>query len=217
MDFRVDDYFKEEYLTCGRTRDNFIFLNCPQEFVYFANERLKQHANSKKSCCVLIDKKLKAKVEQILKKCKNELQTKIVARDFICTLILKQVLKGEEKAVERFLELKDGMSTFLDGDFDKYKENHHLYPFPLEITSAIKKYGDIELNIFLIDMQNIVLQQAINNFISSREPYSVKMFTTDDRLSTYLDQMGNRIEWPHDYMSVDMIKNVKLEDENESE
>ena len=71
-----------------------------------------------------------------------------------------------------------------------------------------------ELNIFLDNTQNIYLQQAINNFISSREPFSVKLFATQERLSTYCDQLGNFIQSPHDYMNMNVnkfIENVDLE------
>lgn len=213
MDFIIDDYFKEEYLTCGRTRDNFIFPNCSKEFICFAQDSLKIDAHGKKSCCLCIDRKVQEKVEEILKQCKNELQRKIVARDFVCTLILSEVFKREDKAVDRLAELKDMEDIFTAGDFDKYIASHHLCPFPLEISSAVKKYGNIELNIFLIDMQSNDIQKAINNFISSREPYSIKLFTTGERLSTYMDQMGNRIEWPHDYMTLEIAKYITYDKE----
>ena len=52
---------------------------------------------------------------------------------------------------------------------------------PYEVRRFQNKYGRIELNFFLEDTQSIILQQAINVFVSSREPYSVTIFTTSDK------------------------------------
>ena len=59
----------------------------------------------------------------------------------------------------------------------------------------------------LKDTKNKYIQQAVNVFIASREPYSVKIFTNNDRLVTYYDLNGNLIESPHDFMrrAVDMF------------
>ena len=56
----------------------------------------------------------------------------------------------------------------------------------------------------LEDVNNQYLQQAINLFLSAREPYSVKVFTNSERLATYYDLNGNIIQCPHDFMTRDV-------------
>ena len=85
---------------------------------------------------------------------------------------------------------------------------------PYNITSRAKSIGDIELNIFVYGVFDKYTQQAINNFISSREPYSIKMFLID-KMSSMYDQLGNFIQSPHDYMTRDVGKYIELVDSDE--
>ena len=74
-----------------------------------------------------------------------------------------------------------------------------------------KELGKIELSFILEDAENKYFQQAVNLFISSREPYSVKIFTNNDRLVTYYDLNGNIIECPHDFMRRDVSEFIERE------
>ena len=49
----IDEYFKSEYLTCGKTRDNFIFTNCSREFVDYAKKSLIASENDEVRLCLL--------------------------------------------------------------------------------------------------------------------------------------------------------------------
>ena len=104
-----------------------------------------------------------------------------------------------------------------NNNFEKIKQNYAKGYMPYDVARKSRKLGQkIELNIFLFHMDNIVLQQAINNFVSSREPYSVKIFTNKEKLSTYYDTNGNIIEWPHDYMRRNMNDFIEINNtENE--
>jgi len=53
---QISDYFKNYYLTCGKTHDNFIFENCPIEFMKEAKDLLSKSCNNTKACVVSLTK-----------------------------------------------------------------------------------------------------------------------------------------------------------------
>jgi len=88
----------------------------------------------------------------------------------------------------------------------------HAFANSYDITTYARK-NKFELNIF-IEEADKYLQQAINNFISAREPYSVKLFLKNDKLSTYYDPIGSIIQSPHDYMLRDLSKYSESSEES---
>ena len=50
----INEYFKAEYLTCGRTRDNFLFENCPREFMAEAVRLLNVPSEDNKPCVIML-------------------------------------------------------------------------------------------------------------------------------------------------------------------
>lgn len=213
----LNEYFQQEYLTCGMARDNFIFENCPLELVEIAQTLLNKPAFDVKPCNILITLEDEKQVEKTLSKCLNEYQKNAVTRDYITALIMIEALKGEGERSEEIANLQEGISAILNGDFEKAKRFHLNCPMPNEIGLAMRDVGKIELNVFLVGTQNVYLQRAINNFISCREPYSIKIFSTNEKLPSYRDQAGNMIENPHDYMTRNVNNYIELEEEFESE
>ena len=212
---QINETFKEDYLTCGRTRDNFIFENCPIEFMENAKDLLSKSCDEVKSCVVTIDRAMENGFLKTLNKCSNDLQEKSVARDLVASLIIRELLKGEKTEEFPEEELDKGIDALLCGNFGEVKEYHFKSPFPYDVARLMKKVGKIELNIFLENTQNVQLQQAVNIFISSREPYSVKIFTNNERLPSYYDQTGNLIQSPHDYMTRNVREFIEFEEEKE--
>ena len=206
----INEYFKSEYLTCGRTRDNFLFENCPREFVAEGSRLLIVPNEDVKPCTMMLTAAMEWKFNKAVKACESDYQKSILARGLICSMIMVDLLKYNSGETERKLKLFKDIRLMLSGDFDKMKEGYAGSPMPYEISQMARKMGNVELNIFLTDTRNKFLQQAINNFISSREPYSIKVFTTDKRLPTYYDQMGNLIQSPHDYMTMDINQYVTI-------
>ena len=94
---RINEYFESEYLTPGRTYDNFVFEQCSNEFLKAAELRLAKSGNDVKSCVVCIDRIKESSAEQILDYCKDEFQKKLLARDFVMALIFKELLKHKTK------------------------------------------------------------------------------------------------------------------------
>ena len=206
----VSEYFKMDYLTCGQTRDNFLFENCPKEFVLYARKCLCKAQDNVKPCIITITPKLEKDVEKTLIQCKDDLQKSFFARDLICSIFMHQMLKGNERYERETSSLYSGIRAILNGDIERAIEYHTTAPMPYEVTQMARKIGKIEVNVFLIDTKNKFVQQAINNFISSREPYSIKVFTTTKSLPSYRDQLGNIVQSPHDYMTIDVNKYITI-------
>lgn len=209
----INEYFKDAYLTCGKTRDNFMFAECPIEFIEAINDYLTESSADVKSCVIKITRKQEEKIEKTLSQFEHDIQKNFIARDYICSLIMLEILKGVSSEREEVRFLRQGIKAILHNDYLKVREFNINSPRPKSITNAVKRFGKIELNVILIDTKNTFLQRAINNFLSSREPYSIKIFTTNRYLPSYHDELGTLIECPHDYMRCNIKDYVQIVDE----
>jgi len=196
---KIDKSFFNSYLTCGKTYDNFIFEKCPMDFLRLAKNSLNEDKNGIKSVVVVITDKEEAMFEATFLHL-DGFHFKIMARNFVCSKILKEIIKNNEEYKSKYISLTNGINAMLNGDIDNAIGFNTEAPMPYNVTKLAKELGKIELNIFLINTKNIYIQQAINNFISSREPYSIKVFTNNLKLPSYFNQAGNPIECPHDFM-----------------
>lgn len=201
---KITQYFIDSYLSPGITRDNFIFEDCSQEFLKEAKIHLSNQSESIKSCVIEIDSNITKILEQTLSNFENITHKKFVARDYICSEILRNLLVITNTNPESLQQIESGLNAIKKGDISKVKQYHTVAPMPYDITCFSKEIQKFELNFLLNGTTNRYIQEAINNFISSREPFSVKVFSTQG-LPTYLDQSGNIIQSPHDYMA----RNVK--------
>ena len=214
MQIIIDEMFKSQYLTCGKTYDNFIFENCPKKFVEYALTSLSEEAEIK-PCNVKITHKMEEKVESTLANCTNKIQQDILARDFVTLLVMKEVLKNIPEKSEEYDNITEQIKAFYGNDFLKVKQCYANSYFVSDVADFSKNNQKIELNFFLIELNSKTIQKAINNFISSRTPYSIKVFTTNSRLVTYYDQAGNLIQPPHDYMTRDVNRFIEFCDKDE--
>lgn len=214
---KINEFFKDNYLVVGNTYDNWIFENCPNEFLDFVRQSLGVECGAIKPCVVSLDRDMEKRVEYTLNNCSEALQKKILARDFITAVIMRELLKYKTQEQEARALTEIQLSAFLEGDFNKVKQLHAQSFMPYDMTRMAKSLGKIELCFILDDIQNQYLQQAINIFISSREPYSVKIFTNNKNLSTYYDLNGNLIECPHDFMRRDVRNFIEKEDEEKEQ
>ena len=208
---KINEYFESEYLTAGRTYDNFVFEKCSNEFLRAAKLRLGKISNEVKPCVVFLDRMKESCAEKTLDCCESEFQKKILARDFVMALIFKELLKHKTNEQVSIEFVNSQLDAFLRGDFEAVKQMHSSSFMPHDVRQMAKELGKIELNFFLENTENKYFQQAVNVFISSREPYSVKIFTNSDRLVTYYDLNGNIIECPHDYMRRDVNEFIETE------
>lgn len=208
----IDKFFMSEFLTCGSTYDNFVFYNCPMELISEAKRLLSNPDYGVIPCNITLTREDEIKIEKTLKNCINDLQTTCLARDFITALVMREVLKNIPAKGAPYGVVKEQIKAFYNNEFWKVKQYHATSFFPSDVRDFHKNYKRLEVNFFLIDSQNKDLQKAINNFISAREPYSVKIFTTNERFSTYYDQGGNLIQSPHDFMTRDVSKSITTTD-----
>lgn len=212
----INDYFKNEYLTCGNTYDNFIFLNCPKSFLPQAYDSLSKDDIYRRSCMVKITREDEDNVEYTLKDCSAEFQKLILCRDYVNARVLKEVYKDITEKGAVYSVLKEQIKAFNDGQLWRVKQLHAYGPFISEMIDAYKKFGSFEINFFLEDTKNVYIQKAINNFISSRAPFSVKLFTNLEKLPTYLDEGDCRIENPHDYLTLNIMDFVEVVEDNQT-
>ncbi len=214
---KINEFFKEEYLVAGNTYDNWIFENCPQEFLDIAQQSLSNNANDTISCVVTINSDTEKAVQKVLDSCDEEYKKLILARDFVTASIVKQMLKDTNINADAKEIANQQVSAFLASDFNKVKQLHSKSFLPFYVNMLSKPLGKIEVNFILYNLKNKYLQQSINIFVASREPYSVKIFTNNKHLASYYDIMGNIIQNPHDYMSRDVNNFIEKEDGIEKE
>ena len=211
---KINDTFTSSYLTPGMTRDNFIFENCPIEFLEQAKVLLSRQDQQTISCVINLNKHTNKIIGTALELFDSDYHKKLVARDYVCSLIMKNLLTQTLPNKEVIDGLNVGLEAVENADKNAIMGYHSVAPMPYEITNFYRDIGPFELNFILEESQNVYVQQALNNFISSREPYSVKVFA-NGTLSTYLDQNKTPIENPHDYMK----RNVQdfIERQNEKQ
>ena len=194
---KLNSYFINEYLTAGMTRDNFVFAEYNNEFLMLAYNSLSKKANDVKPCCVQLCYLDEQVIAKLFLQCKNELQKQLVAREYILQKVILSELENEPEHKRNYQKLNKLHSNLRAGDisalFSGYEFNN--------VQDLMEAIGRIELNFFLYDIKDTYLQQAINSYIASRTPYSVKIFSTN-KLCTYYDLSGNFIECPHDYMTL---------------
>ena len=212
-DMFIDKNFEDNYLTVGKTYDNFLFENCPNEFISIAREKLTINSNDTKSIVLNFDSNLANHLRKSLNNFDYVHQQQIICRDLISSMFLRELLNYKDYKHHTKESLDKLISVILGGNKDEIIDNLPNSPYPYEIESFIKKIGKIELNIFLKDIinsienneENTPLQQAINNYLSSRTSYSVKVFSNNP-LCTFYDQMGNPLQPPHDFLVRDVNK-----------
>lgn len=207
----INDYFKSQYLTCGNTRDNYIFHNCPEELLLGAYNSLEEDCMGIKSCMILINRTDEENIEKTLSDC-SSIQKLMLYRDYVNARVLKEVYKNQHKKEDDYNMLKDLIESFNDGDILKVKKYHTYAPFMYEIIDEYRKGNKFEVNFFLVNTENELLLRAVNNYISSRTPFSVKVFTDLECLPTYVDEGGQLIECPHDYLTMNVHNFIELKD-----
>ena len=201
MSIKINEYYKNQYFTCGNTYDNFVFFNCPKEVLDYAEESLSKGSESCMPCIIKITEKDEASLSQTLNNCNSDYEKIILARTYYYTRFMRELVFRSNKEYKDFtLEgLDSGIATLTSGAVESAKKYYVQSPFMDQIDSFIRKLGKIELDILLENINNEFLQKAINNSLASRTPYSVKVFSTKDRFATPYAENGQLVEAIHDY------------------
>lgn len=194
-------YIIEQYLTPGMTRDNFIFEDCTRDFLSLAYNKLLETHNRTKSLCLYLSGEDDSFIIDKLQECDSSQQKQILCSEYILQSIMNVAMHNEpeyykeSKALNKRIKLfKNGMMSVADFCLG----SDYLFE---DLQNIFKSNKRIEINFFLDNITNVDLQKAINNYISSRTPYSVKIFS-NNKLCTHYDGAGNIIQSPHDYMSI---------------
>jgi len=213
---KINEYFESEYLTVGKTYDNYVFINYPKEFLSMAKEKLSVRDNGVKPCNVTITRELEEKFEKFLENAKDEKQKNRMAEKFICSLVLKEILIGESiEHRNRLWFANEIIESVKENDFFRYNKQRMEFVF-YDCANYWQRYvGKIELNFFLKDTQNTLLQRALNGFLGRRDPFSIKVFTNNERLPSYRDICGTIVEYTHDYRQINMNNFIENEEEKE--
>ena len=214
----INKTFVENYLTCGATYDNYIFERCPKDVMLFAGKFSKKTQNDKcKAVNLCFTPADKVFVDKLVDNFKDEYRKKIIAGSYFNLKFMLGIIGtfGDEKCKfkkETLINvIKDFSSTSVDDILNAYLKA----PLSFDIDVAVKKIPKFELNIFCFSKQNIYLQMAMNDYISYRLPYSIKLFTDSERLCTYFTSTGGFMQAPHDYLSMDINKFMEREVEEQ--
>ena len=201
----------EDLMTTGarHSSDNVVVVNCSSDFMRMAKDRLVSN-NDCKAINVVINANVNDSVSKFLDLVDDKDHQKMFTRTFIASIIMHEVLNNYDNVNDIFEydveDLSRGISAFLAQDLISVREYHIQHaPWSMDIERVVRKYGKMELNIFIPNMVDIRIQREINNYISSRLPFCVKVFTNEDRLSSYQTSFNEVIQIPHDFTEYDML------------
>lgn len=208
--------FKQILKSNEQTSDNYVFFGFPKEMMESTKALLNKNSSEIKPCFISIDREIEEKLEKTIEECTNDKHKDIIARDLFVTMFMKELVKDTSDAESYQNFLDKGLDMILSGNFDLAKDYHSFCPMPFDVSKMIKKIGKIELNVFLADAENVYIQRALNNHISAREPYSIRVFSNKNFFTCYYDQAGNAIQEVHDFRVISLNRPNKIEEiENE--
>ena len=216
MSLEINEYFKNQYLTCGNTYDNFVFHNCPKELLDVAEQTLSQGTERCTPIVLRFDKQIEGKLSQLLDACADDFQRGVFARTYFSASIMREMLRKFDTTFRHHTieGIDGGLEKLLSGDYEGSKKFYFMAPFFEEIQSFTRQNGRIELDLLLDDTSNVFLQRAINIGLASRTPYSIKVFNTGKGfVSNYTDN-GQLVQDTHDYMSRNIGDYISFKDEN---
>lgn len=199
----LNENFIEEYLTVGNLQFNTVLSSCPKELLDTAKQSLARNNQYAISCVVEFTREEELLVEKTLS-LYDEADKKLIARDFVCSLIMSKLLFDPSKKAILNL-MKTGVDCICGKSPLNPKEYHKFAPLPCDISMTAMKLGKVELTFLLENTENKFIQQVINNFLASRDRYlKIKVFTTNKFLPSCYDQMGNLVEPIHDYTLINV-------------
>ena len=128
-------------------------------------------------------------------------QRKLVIKSIIEQYVNYKIVKSADVEKYNCSELED---VLFGKSFEKYRESKWIlfYRLPelLKEEAESKENKEARLLLLLDSIEDIHLQKAINNIISSRSITLFGYTTKEDLLSYYTDQ-GNLLQDPHDYIT----------------
>ncbi len=208
-----DNYFVDEYLTCGKNRGNFVFMGASYDVMGEVFNSLQEAKNN----CVPINVCLRindvAQIKKLISECDCEYKKVLMAECYFNSLIMSEIMKkcGLKKTMFgcTLQDVEDGLNALRSGKFDRATEYYVKAPMSSEIEMFAKRFKvRIEINVFLYNMENKYFQFAVNKFLFSRLPFAFKVFSNKP-FCTNTTSRGEFVQSPHDYVLVDVLKNKK--------
>ena len=220
---KINESYKNGYLKTGSIgcNDNYVFINCPEWFMEEVEDIVSHDENHTISCVIKFTREDECGLLRTLLQCKQAYHLKIFCRTFVLSRLMLELMK--KKGLQEFNEIKlvsleKGIKALTDGDYEKSRIYYSCdCPSILDFKELVKQSGKVEFNVFICDLQEIDIQQALNNFIGARESYAIKLFTAKDKLNIYYDQVGNLIQSPHDFRLIDASKMIEDSDDCEND
>lgn len=215
----ISEYYLRSFLTPKQASDNFIVEGCTHEFMEFAYDQLENSPSSIIAINVKFDvEKISADLETAYNKYSEKEQKNILTIEYFINLVLLKILPRtkiqtkltQEDVQKNLLTIREAEDIGSLFDVEMEKDTQLIFKNIMENRFEKEKH---ELNIFLYGKQDIIFQNIINSFIFSRSPYSVKIFSDQEALSTYAEPSGEFIQCPHDYLSV-KEKDMYVQNEN---
>ena len=216
MSLEINEYFKNQYLTCGNTYDNFVFHNCPKELLNVAEQTLSEGTERCTPIVLRIDKQIEDRLSQTLDACSDDFQRGVFARTYFSASVMREMLNKFNTTFRHHTipGIDSGIEKLLGGDFEGSKRFYFMAPFFEEIQSFVRKNGRIELDLLLDDTSNVFLQRAINDSLASRTSFSIKVFNTGKGFVTSYTNNGQIVQNTHYYMTRNVEDYISCQEEN---
>jgi len=192
---KLSKYFVDNFLTVNpRGGDNCVFTNCPEEVLSIAEDRLLSNQKSGCAHVISISDAICDAYEEAVEGYDPMFFPKIVARNLVNGLVMKSLLESKKSALskserEMLDAVNQGLEDILSCDYDGMVEYAKNAPTHFDISSFIEDNGRHEIAFVLRDAKSKRIQQAINNFLSARSRYVIKVFS-DAELASCLDEGG---------------------------
>ncbi len=209
---------EKQYFIPGETRDNFVFLNCKEDFFNKARKCLSKNNGKIPSVCIDFSKSDTEKLQPFMNAFEEQSKRMILARTFVNTKVFNSFFRSfreknfnfSEEVSDEALTLEqnvlNGEKVFENGNVKKFIDYYIDINFFLNSDNLKRLAGGghkFELNIFEKDVEDVFIQRAINNFLSCRSPFSIKVFSNQNDFCIYVDENNNLIEQVHDYMDTE--------------
>ena len=237
----LDNRFRQEYLEPGNVYGNcynVLFYNTPREIFPAIRKKLgntTREYNGVKSLLIEFNKKDFDTIDKAtarLKTCmhiestyEQDLPEYFVCSTYVIFKVAKTLLEnnciklGPNESAENYLAIiNEGLNLFSADD----RAGSPVLNTCLQSSAALEtlftfgKFEKEELNIVLDGKVPPIFQQQLNTLIARRDMH-IKLWTTEQYLSTYQVHSGLSIQHVHDYLSYDVEKYIKSYEPTESQ
>ncbi len=214
---KLSKYFVDNFLTVrANGGDNCVFTNCPDEVLKIAQETLEKENEAGIAHIIPLSNGIVSAFGDACEEFEG-FYVPILARGLVNGLVMKSLIESKSSELtgresKMLQEINQGLEDMLSCDSNGIIHYLKRAPLSFDISNFVEKNGRHEIVFILRDMKDRRLQQAVNNFLSERSRYVVKVFS-DSNLASCLDEGGNLVQCPHDYVSI----NIKHFIENENQ